>query len=308
MAVTAIEWADLVWNATTGCDRISPGCQLCYAMRMAPRLKAYGNPKYQNDGDPRTSGPGFGVTEHHDVLDAPFTQSGWGGRKFVFVDSMSDLLHAKVSLTFLAQVIDVMQICEQHTFLVLTKRAERLGHLEAGLPNLWAGVSVESMDYYRRIEHLAETRVARRFLSLEPLLGPLHDLPLAGIDWVICGGESGPGARPMHPAWVREIRDQCVAAGVPLWFKQWGAWAPRFEGDVLGDFHSLRNRQDMLVDLAGHVHCTVEAAGRDAVPMSRVGKKNAGHDLDGRIWMERPPHHEMAVPIGTRERPRRPIA
>jgi protein gp37 len=334
MGVTAIEWADLVFNPTTGCDRISPGCDLCYALRMAVRLKAYHNPKYQNDGDPRTSGPGFGVTEHPDVLDAPFTQPGWGGRKFVFVDSMADLLHAKVSRAFLRQVIGVMRVCEQHTFLLLTKRAERLPLLASEfvmdehvvddgppvrrvLPNLWLGVSVESTDYYTRIHHLVSTPAARRFLSLEPLLGPLPNLPLDGIDWVIVGGESGPGARPMHPAWVRAIRDQCTAAGVPFWFKQWGAWSPigRYMERV-----DERQPWDDYVNLDG---TTGEAAHSEHLGyatnwtgtlregyhlMSKVGKKKAGRVLDGRTWLERPPHHEMAVSVGPRQRPRRPAA
>lgn len=219
---SAIEWTEATWNPTTGCDRVSAGCDNCYALTLARRLKAMGNPKYQNDGDQRTSGPGFGVTTHPDALNIPYS---WKRPRVVFVNSMSDLFHARVPLGFIKQVFDVMQVTPHHTYQVLTKRARRLERIADKLDwpsNVWMGVSVESADQYDRIRDLAEVPAAVRFLSCEPLLGPLPDLPLDGIDWVIAGGESGFSARPVDPEWIREIRDQCVAARTPFFFKQWG--------------------------------------------------------------------------------------
>jgi len=219
---SAIEWTEATWNPTTGCDRVSAGCDNCYALTLAKRLKAMGNPKYQNDGDPRTSGPGFGVTTHPDALTIPYS---WKRPRVVFVNSMSDLFHARVPLDFIKQVFEVMQDTPHHTYQVLTKRArrlERIAHKLEWPSNVWMGVSVESAEQYDRIHDLAKVPAAVRFLSCEPLLGPLPDLPLDGIDWVIAGGESGFSARPVEPEWIREIRDQCVAARTPFFFKQWG--------------------------------------------------------------------------------------
>jgi protein gp37 len=181
-----------------------------------------GVPKYQTDGDQRTSGPGFGVAIHPDALAAPYA---WRRPRLVFVNSMSDLFHARVPLTFISDVFDVMKDTPQHTYQILTKRARRLTRVAQRLEwpaNVWMGVSVESADHYDRVRDLATVPAAVRFLSCEPLLGPLHDLPLDGIDWVIAGGESGARARAVDPEWIRGLRDACVRVRTPFFFKQWG--------------------------------------------------------------------------------------
>jgi protein gp37 len=219
---SAIEWTEATWNPTTGCDRVSPGCDNCYALSLAKRLKAMGASKYQTDGDPRTSGPGFGVAIHESALRVPFT---WRRPRLVFVNSMSDLFHAKVPTDFIQEVFDVMRQTPQHTYQVLTKRSLRLRRISSKLTwpsNVWLGVSIESADQYNRIADLASIPAAVRFLSCEPLLGPLPAIPLSNIDWVIAGGESGPNARPVAPDWIRDLRDQCVEARTPFFFKQWG--------------------------------------------------------------------------------------
>jgi protein gp37 len=192
-----------------------------------------GQPKYQNDGDPRTSGPGFGVTVHASSLGLPYT---WSGRRVVFVNSMSDLFHARVPLSFVRQVFGVIAGTPQHTYQVLTKRSSRLRRVAASLdwpPNLWMGVSVEDAAQLRRVDDLRSVPAAVRFLSCEPLLGPLDGLDLSGIGWVIAGGESGPGHRPVDPAWVAGIRDRCAAGQVPFFFKQWGGRTPKDGGREL---------------------------------------------------------------------------
>lgn len=230
---TGIEWTEVTWNPTTGCDRISQGCDNCYALALAKRLKAMGVEKYQLDGDPRTSGPGFGVSVHEAVLDHPYR---WSGSRLVFVNSMSDLFHARVPTEFVRRVFQVMADTPQHTYQVLTKRPMRLRRLAETLawsPNIWVGVSVENAEVMKRIDDLRCIPAAVRFLSCEPLLGPLRNLDLSNIDWVIVGGESGPQHRPMRAEWVREIRDCCVAAGVPFFFKQWGGRTPKQGGRTL---------------------------------------------------------------------------
>lgn len=227
---TGIEWTEVTWNPTTGCDQVSPGCDNCYALTLAKRLKAMGSEKYQNDGSPVTSGPGFGITIHEKALVQPF---GWKTPRTVFVNSMSDLFHAKVPLDFVRRVFDVMNATPQHTYQVLTKRSSRLPRIAAKLnwpSNLWLGVSVENEDHLYRVDHLRQVPAAVRFLSCEPLIGPLTALDLSGIDWVITGGESGPNARPLDPAWVREIRDNCTENGVPFFHKQWGGRTPKAGG------------------------------------------------------------------------------
>src|SRR5437868_5636109 len=227
---SAIEWTEVTWNPTTGCDKISDGCDNCYALALAKRLKAMGTEKYQADGDPRTSGPGFGVTTHPDSLRQPYT---WRSPRVVFVNSMSDLFHARVPLPFVRQVFGVIADTPQHTYQVLTKRSVRLRKIADLLDwpeNLWMGVSVENADAMSRIDDLRTVPAAVRFLSCEPLIGPLTGLNLDGIGWVIAGGESGPGHRPLDPAWVEEIRDDCLAARVPFFFKQWGGRTPKAAG------------------------------------------------------------------------------
>jgi protein gp37 len=230
---SSIEWTEVTWNPTSGCDRISPGCDHCYALRMAKRLKAMGQAKYQADGDPRTSGPGFGITIHPDALRLPYA---WSGRRTVFVNSMSDLFHAKVPLGFVRDVFAVIADTPQHTYQVLTKRSARLPKIADQLDwptNLWMGVSVEDASTMFRVDHLRRVPAAVRFLSCEPLIGGLGGLDLSGIDWVIAGGESGPDHRPLDPQWVTEIRDNCVAEGVPFFFKQWGGRTPKAGGREL---------------------------------------------------------------------------
>jgi protein gp37 len=232
-AGTGIEWTEVTWNPTTGCDRISAGCDNCYALALAKRLKAMGQAKYQNDGDPRTSGPGFGLTIHPDALRLPYA---WTGQRVVFVNSMSDLFHARVPLDFVRQVFAVIADTPQHTYQVLTKRSARLPKIAGKLDwpaNLWLGVSIEARTTLFRADHLRAVPAAVRFLSCEPLLGPLDGLNLAGIGWVIAGGESGPDHRPLDPAWVSAIRDACVTAGVPFFFKQWGGRTPKAGGREL---------------------------------------------------------------------------
>lgn len=230
---SAIEWTEATWNPTTGCDRVSPGCDNCYALTLAKRLKAMGSAKYQSDGDPRTSGPGFGVAVHEDSLATPFR---WRQPRVVFVNSMSDLFHARVPTAFVRRVFEVMAATPQHTYQILTKRALRLGRLAPALPwpgNVWIGVSVETAPQLERIDHLRTVPAAVRFVSAEPLLGPLDGLDLAGVDWLIAGGESGMRARALHPAWVRDLREQCRDSGVPFFFKQWGGRTPKAGGRLL---------------------------------------------------------------------------
>lgn len=230
---TGIEWTEVTWNPTTGCDRISAGCDNCYALTMAKRLKAMGSERYQADGDPRTSGPGFALTVHRDALVQPYR---WSGHRVVFVNSMSDLFHAKVPLEFIQDVFAVVADTPQHTYQVLTKRSTRLLKVADKLEwpdNLWMGVSVEDAKQLRRVDQLRQVPAAIRFLSCEPLLGPLDELDLTGIGWVITGGESGPRARPLEADWLRGIRDNCVANGVSFFHKQWGGRTPKTHGRAL---------------------------------------------------------------------------
>lgn len=208
-----IEWTDATWNPVTGCDKISPGCKHCYAERLARRLQAMGNKNYRD---------GFAVTLQPHMLGHPLA---WKAPKRIFVNSMSDLFHDDVPLAYIQRVFNVMNQADWHQYQILTKRAERLAELSEHLdwaPHIWMGVSVENEKYLDRIDHLVRTKANVKFLSIEPLLGPPGKLRLRGIDWVIVGGESGPGARPMNPEWVTAIRDQCRKARVAFFFKQWG--------------------------------------------------------------------------------------
>ncbi|MFG1832970.1 DUF5131 family protein [Micromonospora chersina] len=230
---SSIEWTEATWNPTTGCDRISDGCDNCYALTLAKRLKAMGSRKYQNDGDPRTSGPGFGVTVHPDTLATPLR---WKEPRVVFVNSMSDLFHARVPSSFVRQAFEVMEATPRHTYQILTKRAARLRKLAGTLPwppNVWMGVSVEDSSVLSRIDDLRAVPAAVRFISAEPLIAPLGRLNLEGIDWLIAGGESGPRARPVESDWVRQLRDQCQTAGTAFFFKQWGGRTPKAGGRSL---------------------------------------------------------------------------
>jgi protein gp37 len=329
--MTGIEWTDETWNPTTGCDRVSPGCDHCYALTMARRLKGIGQAKYQRDGDQKTSGPGFGVSVHPDELTAPLR---WRRPRRVFVDSMGDLFHDQVPDEFIARVWAVMAATPQHTYQVLTKRHGRMrsllgsdgfdhlaldlshemkpvpiGSLPHGdtypLPNVWGGVSVENQAAADlRIPKLVETPLAVRFLSCEPLLGQIDlsmvttrngTLPVAPLEvhydqdtgvgrrpisWVIAGGESGAGARPMHPDWARSLRDQCQAAGVPFFFKQWGSWAP-------GDPRRWHSQAAWVpVDEPAYSSLEHRRSGSDAYMYAP--KSKSLRELDGRTWDEFP--------------------
>lgn len=221
---STIEWTESTWNPVSGCSVLSDGCTNCYAMRLARRLELMGQQNYA--GLTRISGGRAKWTGrinlNRNVLGAP---RSWRKGRLIFVNSMSDLFHDAVPTEFIEDVFAVMRDCPQHTFQILTKRPERVAKLASKLPwagNIWMGTSVENQGVTERIEHLAEIPAAVRFLSLEPLLGPLEKLRLSSIDWVIAGGESGPSARPMDASWVRSIRDQCIASNVAFHFKQWG--------------------------------------------------------------------------------------
>lgn len=243
---SGIEWTGNTWNPVTGCDRVSEGCDHCYALTLAKRLKAMGNRRYQRDGDPGTSGPGFGVTLHEDKLFEPLRMRR---PRPVFVNSMSDLFHRDVPISFIERVFETMAAAPQHVFQILTKRPGRMASVlrriqPDPLPHVWLGTSVENQRWADvRIPKLLETPAMVRFLSCEPLLEPIdlspwfrsdsQPRPGGRIDWVIAGGESGPGFRPLKLDWVRDLRDQCTAAGVAYFFKQVGGRTPKAGGREL---------------------------------------------------------------------------
>lgn len=309
---TTIEWTEETWNPTVGCSRVSPGCDRCYAIGVAHRAMqpAHEGLTIRRPGE-RTDWTGE-VRCLPERLDVPLRRRS---PTMYFVDSMSDLFHPDVPDEFLAQVWGKLAVTPRHTYQILTKRPQRMAaFMQAAvarwgegtlcvLPNVWLGTSIESDRYAFRADHLRATPSAVRFLSLEPLLGPLPSLELAGIDWVIVGGESGPGARPMHPGWVRDIRDRCVAAGVPFFFKQWGAWVPGGSGlrpreqvwtHRVAKDGTFRPRPSRDVLVAEVEQSLAEVAEGKPYPdsgwygMSRVGKKAAGRVLDGRTWDEMP--------------------
>jgi len=210
---TTIEWTEMTWNPVTGCSKVSLGCKNCYAERMAKRLQGMGLWQYRD---------GFKVTLAPEVLADPFN---WTKPRLVFVNSMSDLFHEQVPLNYIRKIFDVMVATPQHTYQILTKRHIRLAELAPDLPwpeNIWMGVSVENQQAVTRIPSLVASPARLKFLSIEPLIGPIDRLPLRGIDWVIVGGESGPKARPLTKEWVEAIRNQCLRRRVPFFFKQWG--------------------------------------------------------------------------------------
>ena len=242
MAQSSIEWTEMTWNPTTGCSKISAGCKHCYAEVMTKRLKAMGQLKYKD---------GFKLRIHDESLSIPYT---WKGNKVVFVNSMSDLFHEDVPLEFIARVFEVMNSCPQHTFQVLTKRAERLHELHHHFNwtnNIWMGVSVENEKVTERVNFLSKTNAKMKFLSCEPLIGPLTNLNLGNINWVIVGGESGAKARPMKELWVWDIRQQCQDAGVAFFFKQWGGVQKSKTGRVLGGrtYDEMPNRSYALMEV-----------------------------------------------------------
>lgn len=301
-----IEWTDSTWNPVVGCSAVSPGCDHCYAAREASgRLRHL--PAYAGLAEGGVFTGEVRLLDHR-LMDPLH----WARPRRVFVNSMSDLFHPSVPQSFRLDIWQVMGAAQRHQFQILTKRpaamssfARRLAwvmppetNVTTGepylvplqsvgigepLPNVWLGTSIESDRYTWRANWLRLTPAAVRFLSLEPLLGPLPSLDLTGVDWVIVGGESGPGARPMHPDWARDIRDRCVAAGIPFLFKQWGEWTPTAPllGDAILGVDGTLYRQESMLDIP------VEAR-RQAYSMKRVGKKAAGRLLDGRTWDEYP--------------------
>jgi len=294
MGRTSIEWTDVVWNPVRGCTKVSPGCKNCYAETFAERWRGVPGHPYEQ---------GFDLRLVSEKLEEPLR---WRkSRRRIFVNSMSDLFHEDVPDEYVDQVFGVMGACEDaerdHVFQVLTKRAERmrryarerlyqawnkrrLGTERMPASNVWFGVSVENREQgLPRIEHLCAMSAAVRFLSIEPLLEDLGELDLRGINWVIVGGESGHGARPMHPAWVRALRDQCVAAEVPFFFKQWGE---HISEDQL--FHHTDPAKDLSYSNIPGLPNRFEVINVDGVGMARVGKKAAGRLLDGREWNEMP--------------------
>lgn len=315
---TGIEWTDATWNPVTGCDKVSPGCDRCYAETFAERWRGTRGHYFET---------GFDVQLRPDKLDLPLR---WTKPRRIFVNSMSDLFHDKVPDEYIARVFAVMALAPQHTFQVLTERHGRMRSLLNSayflqavgrvwaeppsdwplprdwrvpvwpLPNVWLGVSVEDQKRADlRIPALLDTPAAVRWISAEPLLGPvnLHTDPIeAGtpfwgsqLDWVVVGGESGPGARPMHPDWARSMGDQCVAAGVPFLFKQWGEWVPERLGlhgcNAPAAFLSTGGQVRLLVD-GKPAHAPFAPAGD--MTIRRVGKKRAGRELDGRTWDQYP--------------------
>jgi len=235
-----IEWTGSTWNPLTGCNKVSPGCKYCYAERFARRLQAMGQPNYKN---------GFKLTLQEHVLDQPLS---WKKPQMIFVNSMSDLFHKEVPLDFIQKIFSVMQKANWHVFQVLTKRSERLQQLNKYLAwpsNVWMGMSVEKSDYTFRIDHLRKTSAKIKFLSLEPLLGPLPALNLSHIDWVIVGGESGPQARPPETEWILEIKTQCHDVHIPFFFKQWGGKNKKKNGRLLEGktWNELPSRENFLL-------------------------------------------------------------
>ncbi len=238
---SAIEWTDATWNPVTGCTAISAGCDHCYAELLSHRLQKMGVAKYRN---------GFTVTLHPEALAQP---QRWKSPRRVFVNSMSDLFHARVPHEYVVRIWDVMRTCPHHTFQVLTKRPERMARFTADYPappNVWLGTSVEDSRVLARVDRLRECRATIRFLSCEPLIGPLTGLDFTGIQWVIAGGESGAHHRPIDAEWVRALRDGCIRVGVPFFFKQWGGRTPKqggrdIDGRTWDEFPPVRRHENL---------------------------------------------------------------
>jgi protein gp37 len=280
---TTIEWtrdpsrgAGATWNPVTGCDKVSPGCAHCYAETFAERFRDVKGHPYEQ---------GFDLRLWPDRLDLPLR---WRRPRLIFVNSMSDLFHPAVPDDFIARVFDVMARARHHRFQVLTKRHDRLSQLAPSLhwpENVWMGVSIENRRFVHRVDHLRRVPAAVRFISAEPLLGPLDGLVLDGIHWLIVGGESGARARPMHPAWARQLRDRCLEAGVAFFFKQWGAHAPEEQLAEPGE------RGLSIIDERGRTwasSATPSVPGVHLARLRRVGKGRAGRLLDGRSWDQLP--------------------
>lgn len=288
---SAIEWCDATWNPVRGCTKISQGCKHCYAEIFAERFRGVPGHAYEQ---------GFDLRLAPEMLDQP---RRWKRARRIFVNSMSDIFHKDVPLEYILRIFQVMAETPRHTYLLLTKRADRMASLAPALPwppNVWMGVSVESMDVAARVDHLRAVPAAVRFLSCEPLLGSLAKLDLAGVDWVIAGGESGHHARPMHDGWVIELRDRAVAAGIPFFFKQWGQWKPysemtEEEGDALyyPQTEEERGREMQRRCRVGWTFIWPDGrlglSGTGSPTQAfKVGKGQAGRQLRGRTWDEFP--------------------
>ncbi len=286
-SATSIEWtrdADggvgATWNPVTGCEKVSPGCAHCYAETFAERFRGVPGHPYEQ---------GFDLKLWPDRLELPLR---WRRSRLIFVNSMSDLFHDGVPDEFIRRVFDVMAQAGHHRFQLLTKRHERLADLAPQLlwpDNVWMGVSIENRRFVHRADYLRQVPANVRFISAEPLLGPLDGLQLGGIDWLIVGGESGPRARPMHPAWARQLRDQCCEASVAFFFKQWGAHVPELE------MQNPRRGSLAVLDVRGR-RCRIAVPGADAVRLRRVGKAAAGRLLDGRTWDQMPASRRSDTP------------
>ncbi len=270
-----IEWTGKTWNPTTGCTRVGPGCDHCYAARLSHRLRAMGQSKYRN---------GFELTVHPHLLQAPLS---WKKPLRIFVNSMSDLFHRDVPTEFILQVMETCRQADWHQFQILTKRSQRLSRLGQKIDwpsNVWMGVSVESQAYAYRIDQLRVVPAAIRFVSFEPLIGPVNRPNLEGIDWAIVSGESGPGSRPSHPDWFRDIRSACRVADTAFFFKQFGDYAPVNDEN--------RKRKTVRLNLDGLEVLDAVQRRHSDVELARFGKKNAGRTLDGQIWDE----YSVALP------------
>jgi len=266
--MSEIEWTDETWNPVTGCTQISPGCENCYALRMSRRLQAMGQPNYRY---------GFELTTHDHVLEKPLS---WKQPRKVFVNSMSDLFHKDVPLEFIERVFDVCRRAHWHQFQILTKRSQRLARDAERLnwpENVWMGTSVESQDFTFRVDHLRQVPARVRFISFEPLIGPIENVDLNGIDWAIVGGESGPGSRPAHPDWFRKLRTLCERQGTAFFFKQYGDYAPATAGTP--------ETKVLRIGRKGEIRSPGDKKTRktDAVVV-RMGKGNSGRILDGQTW------------------------
>lgn len=266
--MSQIEWTDETWNPVTGCTRISPGCANCYAARMSKRLQAMGVDNYRN---------GFDLTLHEHVLEKPLK---WKRPRKVFVNSMSDLFHRDVPTDFIGRVLDVCRRAHWHQFQILTKRTQRLAREASDFdwpPNVWIGTSIESQDYVFRADHLRQVEAAVRFVSFEPLIGPVHKIDLTRIEWAIVGGESGPNARPSHPDWFRQLRTICSKQQTAFFFKQYGDYAPAAPDTDERRIVRVAKRGGIRAPGDQHIRKTDAA-------LVRVGKGNAGRLLDGQTW------------------------
>lgn len=306
---TKIQWTDDSWNPLAGCMKVSEGCENCYAERMAVWLSGMGHEKYQRVITAKAHS--IGGKQHwqgtvycdHKALKIPL---GWRKGRLIFVCSMSDLFQEAVPFNFVGQLFGIIRKCPHHIFQILTKHTKRMldyflaNHWNRNLPNVWLGVSVENADYMFRIDQLRQISAATKFISFEPLLSSIPDINLEGIDWVIVGGESGPGARPMHPDWVRNIRDQCKAAGVPFFFKQWGTYKPWFAAysgaDRPASYRPMDADAAIFPDgrIVYHREIKQMSAGElsslcgGGMCFTWTGKKAAGCLLDGKIYREMP--------------------